>query len=77
MNCKTQHGSSETGLSVTTIFFLSHAGDDTVERRASVTKAVLASRELTEVTRCPRDVLVVQFEDNSTGRLGIYSDVEL
>lgn len=48
-----------------------------METTASVTEAVLASAELTEVASGFGDDIVVELEDNATARLGVDSNVEL
>ena len=52
-------------------------GDYTVERGTSIAETVLAGRELSKVSRGFGDDIVVQFEDDSTGRSTIDLDVKL
>jgi hypothetical protein len=57
---------------ITYVTTLEHeVGDDSVESRASVTEAVLAGTELTEVTSSLGDNVVVELEGDSASR-GVY-----
>ena len=51
-------------------------GDNTVERRTLVTKALLASAESAEVLSCLGNNVVVELELNATKRLAVSSNVE-
>ena len=52
-------------------------GDDTVEAGTSVTEAMFASGELTEVFGCLWYDVVVKFEDDPAGWLAVNRDIEL
>ena len=54
-----------------------YAGDNAVERAALVPEAVLAGRELAEVARGPRHLVVVELEDDAARGLAVDGDVEL
>lgn len=51
--------------------------DDAMKLAPLVAKSALSSRELAEVTRGPRTDIIVELEDNSSGRLGVDGNVKL
>ena len=48
-----------------------------MERVALIAESVLTSREFAEVARGLRTYIIVEFEDDSSGGLGVNSDVKL
>lgn len=54
-----------------------HVRDYTVEGAASISEAVLARRQLAEIPRSLGDDVVVEFEDDAPGGLGVDGDVKL
>ena len=48
-----------------------------MEGGSLVAKAVLSSRELTEIFRSLGDDIIVEFEDDATSRLAVNGDVKL
>ena len=48
-----------------------------MEGGSLVAKAVLSSRELTEIFRSLGDDIIVEFEDDATSRLAVNVDVKL
>ena len=48
-----------------------------MEGGSLVAKAMLSSRELTEIFRSLGDDIIVEFEDDATSRLAVNGDVKL
>lgn len=70
MRAREKGGGAATDVAAGEVAALEHElRDDTVEGRALVTEAVLASAELTEVAGGLGDDVVVELEDNTAGLL--------
>ena len=57
--------------------YITHVWNDSVKATLSVSKTMLAGCELSEVSSCPRDLVIEQLENDSTAWFLVNCDVKL